>query len=48
MELIQTIDRKFDHIQNLTYRRMGAKQEIDTKIFRYAIWDYASCLMGIM
>lgn len=27
---------------------MGAKKEIDTKIFRYAIWDYSSCIMGIM
>lgn len=47
-ELIQLIDQKFGHIQNLTYHRMGAKQEIDTKIFRYGIWDYANCLMGIM
>lgn len=46
--LIQLIDEKFQNIRNLTYRRVGHREEVDTEIFRSGIWDYTQCLLSIM
>jgi sestrin len=46
--LIQLIDEKFQNIRNLTYRRVGHREEVDTEIFRTGIWDYTQCLLSIM
>ncbi|KAI1294604.1 Sestrin-3 [Halotydeus destructor] len=41
------LDRKFKLVYNLTYYTMGRKTNVDTSMFRRAIWNYIQCIYGI-
>ncbi|XP_065838420.1 sestrin-1-like [Oscarella lobularis] len=43
----QLLDDKFKLIVDLTYRTFGTNVEIDTTMFRSAIWNYIHCIKGI-
>jgi sestrin len=41
------LDEKFKTAYNLTYYTMGTKKDVDTSMFRRAIWNYIHCMFGI-
>ncbi|XP_013784844.1 sestrin homolog isoform X2 [Limulus polyphemus] len=41
------LDEKFKIAYDMTYHRMGSKNNVDTSTFRRAIWNYIQCLYGI-
>lgn len=41
------LDEKFKVAYNLTYYTMGNKKNVDTTIFRRAVWNYIHCVLGI-
>lgn len=41
------LDDKFKTAYNLTYYTMGSKKDVDTSMFRRAIWNYIHCMFGI-
>ncbi|UYV61662.1 SESN1 [Cordylochernes scorpioides] len=41
------LDQKFKTAYDLTYYTMGVKSNVDTSMFRRAIWNYIQCLYGI-
>ncbi|XP_067124841.1 sestrin-3 [Centruroides vittatus] len=41
------LDEKFKKAYNLTYNTMGVKNNVDTSMFRRAIWNYIQCIYGI-
>lgn len=47
-DLSQILDDKFTLIQKLTYNKIGKKKAVDTAIFRYGVWNFAHCKLGIM
>lgn len=47
-DLNQILDDKFTLIQKLTYNKIGKKKAVDTAIFRYGVWNFAHCKLGIM
>merc|ERR1711892_576272 len=46
-DLVYLLDEKFNHIQSLTYHKIG-KEPVDTEIFRHGVWNFAHCRLGIM
>jgi sestrin len=47
-ELASLLDKQFDIIYHLTDNSIGMNANVDTSIFRRAIWVYVHRLMGIM
>ena len=41
------LDEKFKKTYNMTYYTMGQKTNVDTSMFRRAIWNYIQCIFGI-
>jgi len=41
------LDDKFKITYNMTYYTMGRKTNVDTSMFRRAIWNYIQCIYGI-
>lgn len=41
------LDDKFKTAYHLTYYTMGGRKDVDTSRFRFAIWNYIQCLLGI-
>lgn len=41
------LDEKFKVAFNLTYYTMGRKSNVDTSMFRRAVWNYIQCMYGI-
>ena len=41
------LDEKFKKTYNMTYYTMGRKTNVDTSMFRRAIWNYIQCIFGI-
>lgn len=41
------LDEKFKTAYTLTYYTMGSKRDVDTTMFRRAIWNYIHCMFGI-
>ncbi|RWS30217.1 Sestrin-like protein [Leptotrombidium deliense] len=41
------LDEKFKVTYNLTYNNMGRRTNVDTTIFRRAVWNYIQCMYGI-
>lgn len=41
------LDEKFKVAYNLTYYTMGRKKNVDTSVFRFAVWNYIQCIFGI-
>ncbi|VDL75911.1 unnamed protein product [Nippostrongylus brasiliensis] len=46
-ESAQNLDEKFELTQKLTYSFMGGYDNVDTTIYRSAIWNYIHALFGI-
>ncbi|KAL4507178.1 hypothetical protein ABPG72_001971 [Tetrahymena utriculariae] len=46
INLSKTLNEKYSQIQDLTLRNFGSTQEIDTRIFREAIWNFCEITMG--
>uniref|UniRef100_A0A2R5LC95 P53 regulated pa26 nuclear protein sestrin n=2 Tax=Ornithodoros turicata TaxID=34597 RepID=A0A2R5LC95_9ACAR len=43
----ELLNEKFKVAYNLTYYTMGGKTEVDTSMFRQAVWNYIQCIYGI-
>lgn len=43
----QLLDDKFKTTYNMTYYTMGQRENVDTSMFRRAIWNYIQCIFGI-
>lgn len=41
------LDDKFKTTASLTYNTMGGRRDVDTTVFRRAIWNYCQCMYGI-
>lgn len=41
------LDEKFKKTYHMTYYTMGQKTNVDTSMFRRAIWNYIQCIFGI-
>jgi len=41
------LDEKFKKAYDLTYYTMGGKRNVDTSMFRRAVWNYIQCIFGI-
>lgn len=41
------LDEKFKTAYSLTYYTMGTRKDVDTSMFRRAIWNYIHCMFGI-
>lgn len=41
------LDEKFKKTYHMTYYTMGQKENVDTSMFRRAIWNYIQCIFGI-
>lgn len=46
-DMTNLLDSKFTEAQEMTYYKMGHKQNVDTFTFRRAIWNYIHCLLGM-
>ncbi|KHJ94942.1 PA26 p53-induced protein [Oesophagostomum dentatum] len=46
-EIAQNLDDKFDLTQRLTYSFMGGYDNVDTTVYRSAVWNYIHALFGI-
>ncbi|KIH44668.1 hypothetical protein ANCDUO_08916 [Ancylostoma duodenale] len=46
-ESAQNLDEKFDLTQKLTYSFMGGYENVDTTVYRSAVWNYIHALFGI-
>ncbi|VDM71905.1 unnamed protein product [Strongylus vulgaris] len=46
-ETAQNLDDKFDLTQRLTYSFMGGYENVDTTVYRCAVWNYIHALFGI-
>ncbi|KAK5969517.1 Sestrin [Trichostrongylus colubriformis] len=46
-ESAQKLDEKFELTQRLTYSFMGGYENVDTTVYRSAIWNYIHALFGI-
>ncbi|EPB74107.1 PA26 p53-induced protein [Ancylostoma ceylanicum] len=46
-ESAQNLDDKFDLTQKLTYSFMGGYENVDTTVYRSAVWNYIHALFGI-
>ncbi|KAH3735446.1 sestrin-1-like isoform X2 [Dreissena polymorpha] len=46
-EIGTLLDDKFTCAYNLTYYTMGDKMNVDTTMFRRAVWNYIHCMYGI-
>lgn len=46
-EVGNLLDEKFKTTANLTYNTMGGRRDVDTTVFRRAIWNYCQCMYGI-
>lgn len=42
------LDNKFKVARSLTYNKVGAYPNVDTRTFRTAVWNYTQCMLGIM
>uniref|UniRef100_A0A023GM61 P53 regulated pa26 nuclear protein sestrin n=1 Tax=Amblyomma triste TaxID=251400 RepID=A0A023GM61_AMBTT len=43
----ELLNEKFKVAYNLTYYTMGSKTNVDTSMFRRAVWNYIQCIYGI-
>lgn len=43
----ELLNEKFKVAYNLTYYTMGSKTDVDTSMFRQAVWNYIQCIYGI-
>lgn len=43
----ELLNEKFKVAYNLTYYTMGGKTDVDTSMFRQAVWNYIQCIYGI-
>ncbi|KJH46168.1 PA26 p53-induced protein [Dictyocaulus viviparus] len=46
-ESAQNLDEKFELTQKLTYSFMGGYENVDTTVYRNAVWNYIHALFGI-
>lgn len=46
-EIGTLLDEKFNTAYNLTYFTLGDKKNVDTSMFRRAVWNYIHCMFGI-
>lgn len=46
-EISVVLDRNFKIAGNMTYNTMGSRKDVDTSLFRRAVWHYIHSLFGI-